>query len=140
MRTYRKRANRKRTRKIGTAEKINVLGKPLKPCNLSKVTGFYRDGFCTTGNDDTGTHVVCAIVDDDFLQYMLKEDNDLISPRDNFPGLVAGDRWCVCALRWMQAYRAGKAPRVVLDSTDMRALKYIPRKILLQYSHKVKIL
>jgi uncharacterized protein (DUF2237 family) len=138
MRTYKKSSTRKRTRKIYRgAGKVNVLGKPLIPCNKKKVTGYYRDGFCSTGDEDTGTHVVCGIMDDDFLQYMLKEDNDLITPRGNsFPGLVAGDSWCVCALRWMQAYRAGKAPRVVLESTDMRALKFIPRKILLQNSHK----
>jgi uncharacterized protein (DUF2237 family) len=135
MRTYKKSSSRKRTRKI--REGLNVLGKPLKPCNKNKVTGYYRDGFCSTGNEDTGTHVVCAIMDDNFLQYTLSQDNDLITPSGNFPGLVAGDRWCVCALRWMQAYRAGKAPRVVLSSTDMRALKFIPRKILIKNAYQI---
>jgi uncharacterized protein (DUF2237 family) len=74
-------------------------------------------------------------MDDAFLQYTLKQGNDLITPRgSNFPGLIAGDHWCVCALRWLEAYRAGKAPRVVLESTDTRALKYIPKKILQSYS------
>jgi len=101
---------------------------------MKKVTGYYRNGFCSTGNDNTGTHVVCAIMTDDFLKYMLKVGNDLITARgSSFPGLVSGDRWCVCALRWMQAYRAGKAPPVVLESTDIRAVNFIPRKILLQY-------
>ena len=135
MRTYKNFSSRKRTRKIHRA--LNILGKPLKPCNMNKITGFYRDGFCSTGNEDTGTHVVCAVMDDDFLQYTLEQDNDLITPKDNFPGLVAGDHWCVCAIRWMQAYRAGKAPRVVLDSTDMRALKFIPRKILIKNAYKM---
>jgi uncharacterized protein (DUF2237 family) len=101
---------------------------------MKKVTGYSRDGFCSTVNGDTGTHVVCAIMDDEFLQYMLEKDNDLITPRGkNFPGLVAGDRWCVCALRWMQAYRAGKAPRIIADSTNMRASKFIPHNIMLDY-------
>jgi uncharacterized protein (DUF2237 family) len=121
---------RRRTRKRGGGAK-GVLGKPLMPCNVKKVTGYYRDGFCSTGDEDAGTHVVCAVMDDDFLQYTLKQGNDLITPRGpNFPGLVAGNRWCVCALRWMEAYHAGKAPRVVLKSTDKRALQYIPLEIL----------
>ena len=112
--------------------KKNVLGKPLTICNKTKVTGFYRNGFCSTGNNNAGTHVVCAIMDNDFLQYTLKQGNDLITPRPGFAGLVAGDKWCVCALRWLEAYKAGKAPRVNLESTDSRALQYIPQKVLLK--------
>ena len=134
MRTYKKIRTRTRTQTRKIHKGLNVLGKPLMPCNMKKVTGYYRNGFCSTGNDNTGTHVVCAIMTDDFLKYMLKVGNNLITPRGrSFPGLVSGDRWCVCALRWMQAYRVGKAPPVVLESTDIRAVNFIPRKILLQY-------
>ena len=138
MRTLKKRIYRRRTpRFIRGGGRLNVLGKPLKPCNLKKVTGFYRDGFCSTGDEDAGTHVVCAIMDDPFLQYTLKQGNDLITPQgSSFPGLVAGDHWCVCALRWMEAYRAGKEPKIVLESTDKRALQYIPRAVL--FSRKKK--
>jgi len=125
--------NRKRLRtKTRKSMKKNVLGKPLIFCNKIKVTGFYRNGFCSTGNNNTGTHVVCAVMDNDFLQYTLKQGNDLITPRPGFPGLIAGDKWCVCALRWLEAYKAGKAPRVNLESTDSRALQYIPLKVLLK--------
>jgi len=140
MRTFRKRVYRRRTQRlIRGGGGLSVLGKPLKPCNLKKVTGFYRDGFCSTGNEDTGTHVVCAIMDDPFLQYTLKQGNDLITPQgSSFPGLVAGDHWCVCARRWMEAYRAGKEPRIVLESTDKRAFQYIPRTVLLSHTKSKK--
>ena len=124
--------NRKRVNNTRKKTKKNVLGKPLTFCNKTKVTGFYRYGYCSTGNNNAGTHVVCAVMDNDFLQYTLKQGNDLITHRPGFPGLKAGDKWCVCALRWLEAYKAGKAPRVNLESTDSRALQYIPLKVLLK--------
>ena len=124
--------NRKRVNNTRKKTKKNVLGKPLTFCNKTKVTGFYRNGYCSTGNNNAGTHVVCAVMDNDFLQYTLKQGNDLITPRPGFPGLKAGDKWCVCALRWLEAYKAGKAPRVNLESTDSRALQYRPLKVLLK--------
>ena len=124
--------NRKSVNNTRKKTKKNVLGKPLTFCNKTKVTGFYRNGYCSTGNNNAGTHVVCAVMDNDFLQYTLKQGNDLITPRPGFPGLKAGDKWCVCALRWLEAYKAGKAPRVNLESTDSRALQYIPLKVLLK--------
>jgi hypothetical protein len=124
--------NRRRLGQTRKNIKKNILGKPLIVCNKTKVTGFYRNGYCSTGNNNAGTHVVCAVMDNDFLQYTLKQGNDLITPRPGFPGLVAGDKWCVCALRWLEAYKAGKAPRVKLESTDSRALQYINRKILFE--------
>ena len=124
--------NRKRVNNTRKKTKKNVLGKPLTFCNKTKVTGFYRNGYCSTGNNNAGTHVVCAVMDNDFLQYTLKQGNDLITHRLGFPGLKAGDKWCVCALRWLEAYKAGKAPRVNLESTDSRALQYIPLKVLLK--------
>ena len=122
--------NRKRVNNTRKKTKKNVLGKPLTFCNKTKVTGFYRNGYCSTGNNNAGTHVVCAVMDNDFLQYTLKQGNDLITPRPGFPGLKAGDRWCLCALRWLEAYRAGKAPPVVLRSTHESAARYIPPNII----------
>jgi len=113
----------------------NILGTPLIPCcPTGKVTGYYRDGNCVTGPTDTGKHVVCAIVDDEFLQFTKSKGNDLITPiPGSFPGLVAGDKWCLCALRWLQAYNAGKAPKIIPESTNSVALKYISKDILMNF-------
>jgi uncharacterized protein (DUF2237 family) len=112
----------------------NVLGSPMTPCSSSgKITGYFRDGNCSTGPTDTGTHVVCSVVDDAFLQFTKERGNDLITPRPpSFPGLVGGDKWCLCALRWMEAYKAGKAPKVVLESTNDTALRYIPKDVIMR--------
>ena len=117
--------------------KNNILGSNLQVCcnDPGKVTGYYRDGICSTGPTDEGTHVVCAIMDDEFLQYTKSQGNDLITPHPpSFPGLVAGDKWCVCILRWIQAYNAGKAPKLIPESTNEIASTYISKDILLQYS------
>jgi uncharacterized protein (DUF2237 family) len=102
----------------------NVLGGELKPCSLDPVTGFYRNGCCETGPDDVGMHTVCAIMTDAFLAFSRTAGNDLSTPRPEFgfPGLKAGDRWCLCAPRWMEALEAGHAPRVVLESTHEEVL------------------
>ncbi len=114
----------------------NVLGTALQLCSSNPRTGFYRNGFCETGADDAGTHTVCAVVTQDFLDYTLSRGNDLITPRPdyNFPGLNPGDRWCLCALRWQEALRAGEAPPVVLDATNEKTLDYVPRDDLLRYA------
>jgi uncharacterized protein (DUF2237 family) len=114
----------------------NILGTPMIPCCATgKVTGFYRDGNCSTGDSDTGTHVVCAVMDDNFLQFTKTKGNDLITPRlPSFPGLVAGDKWCVCVSRWLEAYKAGKAPKIIPESTNEVALKYTTKDILLKYT------
>jgi uncharacterized protein (DUF2237 family) len=115
----------------------NILGTELVPCSLppGKTTGFYRDGTCKTGPDDVGTHIVCAIVDDNFLEFTKSKGNNLISPRlPSFPGLVAGDKWCLCILRWIEAYKAGKAPKIVPESTNELALKYIGKDILMKFA------
>ena len=117
--------------------KNNILGTNLQVCcnDPGKVTGYYRDGICSTGSTDKGTHVVCAIMDDDFLQYTKSQGNDLITPHPpSFPGLVAGDKWCVCILRWIQAYNAGKAPKLIAESTNEIASTYISKDILLKYA------
>jgi len=105
----------------------NVLGDELAACCYDPLTGFYRDGFCKTGPEDGGRHVICARMTDDFLRYTFSRGNDLMTPRPefSFPGLRAGDRWCLCALRWREAMEAGKAPPVFLDATHERALQYV---------------
>jgi uncharacterized protein len=105
----------------------NVAGLPLAPCPSKHTTGFYRDGYCSTGDDDRGVHVVCAQVTDKFLEYSRAQGNDLVSPRASFPGLKAGDAWCLCAARWQEALQAGVAPPVYSASTDERALSYVKR-------------
>lgn len=107
---------------------INVLGQPLEPCSTQPLTGFYRDGRCDTGFEDTGLHVVCAQVTGEFLAFSQAAGNDLSTPRPEFgfPGLRPGDRWCVCATRWKEALEAGVAPPVVLEATHVGALDIIP--------------
>jgi len=115
----------------------NILGTKLEPCCLTpgKVTGFYRDGVCSSGADDSGTHVVCAIVDDDFLQFTKSKGNDLITPRlPSFPGLVSGDKWCLCIKRWLQAYNADKAPKIIPECTNELALEYTSKDILMKFA------
>jgi uncharacterized protein (DUF2237 family) len=105
----------------------NVLGEKLKSCCTDPMTGFYRTGTCETGPTDFGTHVICAEVTEEFLKFSRSMGNDLISPRPeyHFPGLKAGDKWCLCALRWKEALEAGHAPPVVLEATHQRALDFV---------------
>ena len=105
----------------------NVLGTDLKCCGTKPKTGYFRDGFCRTDQSDQGRHVVACIVDERFLDYSQSVGNDLSSPNPmyNFPGLKPGDRWCVCALRWKEAFEDGFAPKVVLEATHEKSLDYI---------------
>jgi uncharacterized protein (DUF2237 family) len=105
----------------------NVLGFDLELCSSDPITGFYRDGCCNTGPGDVGTHTVCVILTDEFLEFSRSKGNDLITPRSEFgfPGLKAGDQWCLCALRWEEARHAGKAPRVKLTSTNLKTLQLV---------------
>jgi uncharacterized protein (DUF2237 family) len=104
----------------------NVLGKDLESCCYEPLTGYYRDGFCHTGAGDSGVHTVCAVMSDAFLKFSREQGNDLSTPRPEyeFPGLTAGDRWCLCASRWKEAYDAGMAPKVVLESTHASTLEF----------------
>ncbi len=104
----------------------NVLGTELEPCSTDPLTGFYRDGCCNTGGDDAGIHVVCAVMTEEFLEFSASVGNDLSTPNPGFgfAGLKPGDRWCLCAARWVEALEAGKAPQVVLASTHMAMLEY----------------
>lgn len=105
----------------------NVLGGELQPCSLDPLTGYYRDGCCTTGGDDVGVHTVCAVMTDEFLAFSKAVGNDLSTPAPHygFAGLVAGDRWCLCASRWAEALEAGAAPRVVLEATHFATLDFV---------------
>lgn len=108
-------------------EDLNVFGERLALCSVDPVTGFYRDGCCSTGDEDRGRHVVCAEVTAAFLDFSKRAGNDLSTPRPEFgfPGLKPGDRWCLCADRWQQALEAGAAPRVVLSATHRQALEHV---------------
>jgi uncharacterized protein (DUF2237 family) len=133
------RNNRNKNKNTRRYSKLNVLGKPLAPCSTapgSKTTGFFRTGFCTTGPSDTGTHVVCSRVTDEFLRFSKSQGNDLItpSPESGFPGLKEGDKWCLCAYRWLEAYKLGKAPPVILKSTNKAVLRIIPLRLLKRYA------
>ena len=110
----------------------NVVGGALLPCSTEPMTGFYRDGCCATGPEDAGSHTVCTVVTEAFLEFSVQAGNDLSTPRPEwgFAGLVAGDRWCVCAARWLEAHRAGCAPPVVLGATHERALEIVPIEAL----------
>ncbi|MBA2444418.1 MAG: DUF2237 domain-containing protein [Nocardioidaceae bacterium] len=114
----------------------NVLGGELEACGTDPLTGFFRDGFCGTSPEDIGLHTVCAVVTDEFLDHQRRVGNDLSTPRPEygFPGLRAGDRWCVVALRWAQAYSDGVAAPVVLASTNVRTLDVIPVEALRQHA------
>jgi uncharacterized protein (DUF2237 family) len=111
---------------------VNVVGGTLLPCSTEPLTGFYRDGCCATGPDDVGNHTVCAVVTAEFLEFSRVAGNDLTTPRPEwgFPGLVPGDRWCLCASRFLEAHRAGCAPAVVLGATHARAVDVVPIEIL----------
>lgn len=114
---------------------LNVFGKSLVECSLDPLTGFYRDGCCTTGAEDHGQHLVCIVASADFLIFSKKQGNDLSTPLPafQFAGIKPGDRWCLCASRWLEAYYSGQAPSVVLESTNQKVLDLIPFEILLEF-------
>jgi hypothetical protein len=110
----------------GRRESRNVLGERLEVCSLKPMTGFFRDGCCDTSREDVGSHTVCAVMTAGFLAYSKSRGNDLSTPVPDygFPGLQSGDRWCLCAPRWQEAFEAGQAPRVVLRATHEGALAH----------------
>lgn len=124
------------TDSVGRSGGRNVLGGPLLACSFDPLTGFFRDGCCSTGPDDVGSHTVCARVTEAFLEFSVQRGNDLVTPRPEyrFAGLKPGDRWCVCAARWLEAYEAGVAPPVVLEATHESALRIVPIKALLAHA------
>ena len=121
---------------MARSQDVNVVGGSLQPCSRDPLTGFYRDGCCATGTEDLGSHTVCAVVTAEFLEFSAAAGNDLSTPRPEwgFQGLAPGDRWCVCAARWLEAYDAGCAPQVVLAATHTRALELVPIDSLLAHA------
>lgn len=119
------------------AKAKNVLGTEIVPCSIDPMTGFYRNGCCDTGAQDVGLHIICVQVTEDFLSFSAAVGNDLSTPNPmyQFPGLKPGDRWCLCALRWKEAYENGMAPKVVLESTHMSMLEFMDLEVL--QSHAV---
>ena len=120
----------------GGGPQLNVFGEPLAPCSNAPRTGFYRTGCCETGPDDLGSHTVCAVMSADFLEFSKARGNDLSTPRPEygFPGLKPGDRWCLCAPRWQEAFQAGHAPQVVLAASHYGALQYAQLDDLRQFA------
>jgi uncharacterized protein (DUF2237 family) len=114
----------------------NILGTRLKACSTDPLTGYFRDGVCRTAEHDAGTHTVCAVMTDAFLDYTRSMGNDLSTPMPayGFPGLKAGDRWCLCALRWKEAHEAGCAPLIDPEATSMHTLRFVDKEVLMQYS------
>jgi uncharacterized protein (DUF2237 family) len=114
----------------------NVLGGELEPCGIDPLTGFYRDGCCRTGPEDRGSHTICAVVTAAFLEHQRRIGNDLVTPvpQYRFPGLEAGDRWCVTAMNWLRAHADGAAAYVVLASTHERALEFVPLAALREHA------
>jgi uncharacterized protein (DUF2237 family) len=117
-------------------ESVNVFGELLESCSEEPMTGFYRDGCCNTSDDDVGCHTVCVRVTREFLEFSRFRGNDLSTPvpQFGFPGLQPGDRWCLCAARWLEAHEHGMAPRVYLRGTHQRALDIVPLSILRQFA------
>jgi uncharacterized protein (DUF2237 family) len=115
---------------------VNVLGEPLEPCSTAPMTGFFRDGACNTCAEDTGSHTVCAVMTAEFLAYSKYLGNDLSTPRPEFafPGLRPGDRWCLCAARFLQAADEGVAPRVHVAATHRRALEIVPLDLIMEHA------
>lgn len=119
------------------AEVLNVLGTALVPCSYDPLTGYFRDGCCNTDEEDHGSHLICARVTQEFLDFSVRRGNDLVTPRPEyrFAGLRAGDRWCLCANRWKEALNAGVAPPVVLESCHAKALAFVTLQQLQEASH-----
>lgn len=122
-------------------DSLNIFGEKLLSCSTKPMTGFYRDGCCNTGPEDLGTHTVCVSLTKEFLEFSKSRGNDLMTPipEYDFPGLKEGDSWCLCALRWLEAYRAGVAPLVYLEATNEATLKIVPLETLIQFAIKDEI-
>ena len=117
-------------------DQLNIFNEPLEACSFDPVTGFFRSGCCETSEQDTGSHTVCAIMTVEFLKFSKSKGNDLSTPVPafDFPGLNSGDRWCLCAARWLEAYEAGSAPSIIARATHRRALEIIPMEVMKEFS------
>ena len=116
---------------------VNVFGEPLETCSEYPMTGFFRDGCCNTGGEDTGSHTICVQISAEFLEYSRFRGNDLSTPipQFGFPGLKPGDKWCLCAARWLEAHTQGMAPKVFLRGTHKRALDIVPIDVLRRFAN-----
>ena len=121
-------------------ENLNVFGEPLIACSYEPLTGYFRDGCCNTDSTDHGLHTVCVVTTEDFLQFSLEQGNDLSTPMPQwgFPGLKAGDKWCLCAARFLEAYRSNCAPKVVLEATNEKTLDVVSMEILIENAYYTK--
>lgn len=121
---------------IEIADSLNVYGEPLQPCSTEPMTGFFRDGCCNTNDQDMGSHTVCIEISNDFLHYSRFRGNDLSTPNPEFgfPGLKPGDKWCLCAARWLEAYQQDMAPRVYLSRTHIKATETVPLELLKKFA------
>ena len=117
-------------------DQLNIFNEPLEACSFDPVTGFFRSGCCETSEQDTGSHTVCAIMTEEFLQFSKSKGNDLSTPVPafDFPGLNSGDRWCLCAARWLEAYEANSAPSIIAKATHIRALEIIPMEVIKEFA------
>lgn len=117
------------------SNELNVLGTALEPCCTDPATGYFRDGYCKTIQEDSGTHILCAIVTQEFLDFTKSRGNDLSTPIPHwsFPGLKPGSKWCLCISRWLEAERSGNAPYVILEATHQKALDYTTLDLLQKY-------
>jgi len=117
-------------------QQVNIFDEPIEECCSNPITGFFRDGFCHTDEIDRGLHIVCSLINDEFLDFSKSRGNDLSTPRPefNFPGLKAGDSWCVCAERWKEAYEHGFAPKIFLKKTNKKTTSIIDIKILKEFA------
>ena len=117
-------------------DQLNIFNEPLEACSFDPVTGFFRSGCCETSEQDTGSHSVFSIMTEEFLKFSKSKGNDLSTPVPafDFPGLNSGDRWCLCAARWLEAYEAGSAPSIIARATHRRALEIIPMEVMKEFS------
>ena len=121
---------------MNTLEKLNIFNKPLELCSDLPLTGFYRDGCCTSSKQDSGEHQICSIMDEEFLKFSFKKGNDLITPNVpfSFPGLISGNKWCLCTNRWLEALNHGVAPKILIKSTNKLVLNKIDIEILKKFA------
>lgn len=124
---------------MNSTDLLNVLQTPLQSCCTDPMTGYWRDGLCRTAAEDRGTHIVCAIMTEEFLSFTKSKGNDLTNPIPayDFPGLQPGDKWCLCILRWLEAFENDLAPPVILESTDIKALSYTSLEVLKKHAVKI---
>ena len=117
-------------------DQLNIFNEPLEACSFDPVTGFFRSGCCETSEQDTGSHTVCAIMTEEFLKFSKSKGNDLSTPVPafDFPGLKTGDRWCLCAARWLEAYEASSAPSIIAKATHRKALEIIPMELIKEFA------